>query len=232
MMVYTAEDVGMSGERLRRINDYLDREVAGDRLPGIIAVAQRRGKVVHQSVHGKMDIAAGRAMEANALFRIYSMTKPVVSAAIMMLHDEGRMQLHDPVSRYIPSIGKMKVFSHVSDRVAKYAEQDPPMTVFHLLTHMSGLTYGNDPHHPAEQLFLQASETHSFFRRDMPLEQLIEHFADLPLRFQPGSDWNYGVSVDVLGYLIQVIADMPLGDFLKRRIFSPLGMLDTDFYVP
>lgn len=232
MKVYPAEDVGMSGARLGRVNEYLEREVAENKLPGMITLAQRRGKLVHHSLHGLMDIEAGQPMEADALFRIYSMTKPVVSLALMMLHDEGRLQLHDPVAKYIPSIGKMKVFSHVTDRAPQFVGQDPPMTVFHLLTHMSGFNNGKDPFHPADQLFARAGKGHGFFRRDMPLEELIAHFADLPLKFQPGSDWNYGVSTDVLGYLLQVIADMPLADFLRWKIFAPLGMVDTDFYMP
>lgn len=232
MKVYPAETVGMSSARLRRVVDYLEREVADDKLPGIIALAQRRGKVVHHSVHGLMDIAAGRAMQADALFRIYSMTKPVVSLAVMMLHDEGRLQLHDPVAKYIPCFAKTKVFSHTSAGVLRTVGQDPPMTIFHLLTHMSGLSYGGDPWHPADQLFAKAAEEHGFFRRDMPLEALVAHFAGLPLKFQPGSDWNYGVSTDVLGYLVQVIADMPLADYLQRTIFAPLGMTDTAFAVP
>ncbi len=232
MILYPAEDVGMSSARLQRVNEYLEREVADNKLPGIIALVQRRGKVIHHSAQGLMDIEAGRPMAADALFRIYSMTKPVISLALMMLHDEGRLQLHDPVAKYIPSIGKMKVFSHISDGVAHTVAQDPPMTIFHLLTHMSGLTYGGDVYHPVDQRFVQASEQHGFFRRDMPLEELVAHFAALPLKFQPGCDWNYGVSTDVLGYLVQVIADMPLADYLKRAIFSPLGMADTDFYAP
>ena len=232
MKVYPAEEVGMSSERLGRVSDYLDAEVAENKLPGMIALAQRRGKLVHHSRHGLMDIEAGRPMEADALFRIYSMTKPVVSLALMMLHDEGRLQLHDPVAKYIPSIGKMKVFSHVTDRAPQFVGQDPPMTVFHLLTHMSGFNNGKDPFHPADQLFARAGKRHGFFRRDMPLEELIAHFADLPLKFQPGSGWNYGISTDVLGYLVQVIADMPLADFLRWKIFAPLGMVDTDFHVP
>ena len=231
-MVFPAEDAGMSSARLQRINDYLDLEVADDKLPGLIAVAQRRGKVVHHSLHGMMDIEAGIPMEADALFRIYSMTKPVVSLAVMMLHDEGRLQLHDPVAKYLPSIGKMKVFSHVSERQAQLVNQDPAMTIFHLLTHMSGFSNGRDPWHPADQLFARASERHGFYRRDMTLEDLVENFSESPLKFQPGSDWNYGVSTDVLGYLVQVIADMPLADFLRQQIFTPLGMIDTDFHVP
>ena len=232
MNVYPAEDVGMSSARLGRINDYLEREIAEKKLPGMIVAAQRRGKVIHYSTQGLMDIEAGRPMEADALFRIYSMTKPIISLAIMMLHDEGRLQLHDPVAKYIPGIGKMKVFSHVSDRAPQFVGQDPPMTVFHLLTHMSGFPSGNDPFHLADRLFQESSESHGFYHRDMSLERLIDHFCDLPLKFQPGGGWNYGVSTDVLGYLLQVIADMPLADFLKRKIFAPLGMIDTAFHVP
>ena len=232
MKVHPAEEVGMSSERLRRIDAYLEREVADDRLPGIIALAQRRGKIIHHSLHGKMDIEAGRAMEADAIFRIYSMAKPVISLAVMQLHDEGRLQLFDPVSRYIPSFGNTKVYSHVRDKRVYYVDQDPPLTIFHLLTHTAGLTKGGDPWHPVDEQFRQSAEKHGFFRRDMQLSDLIQHIADLPLRFQPGSDWQYSVAVDVLGHLVQIIADMPLAEFLKERILAPLGMDDTDFFVP
>lgn len=232
MKTHSAEGVGMSSERLGRVNDYLEREVENDRLPGIITLAQRRGKIVHHSLHGKMDIEAGRPMEADAIFRIYSMTKPVVSLALMMLHDEGQLMLHDPVSRYIPSFGKTKVFSHISDSQPQLVAQDPPMTIFHLLTHTAGLTYGGDPWHPVDKQFRTAAEKHGFFRRDMALSELIEHFAELPLSFQPGTDWQYSVATDVAGYLAQVISGMPLADFLQERIFAPLGMVDTGFHVP
>jgi len=232
MKVHSAEKVGMSSERLAKVSAYLDRAVSNDQLPGIIAVAARRGRVVHHSLHGKMDIEAGRAMEADAIFRIYSMTKPVVSLALMMLHDEGRVMLHDPVSRYIPSFGKTKVYSRIGDGQLRLAEQDPPLTVFHLLTHTAGLSYAGDPWHPVDKRYQEAWREYGFFRRDMPLSELVDHFADLPLRFQPGSDWEYSVATDVLGYLVQVIADMPLADFLQERIFAPLSMVDTGFSVP
>ena len=230
--VHTAEEVGMSSERLAKLRSYLESEVAGDRLPGIIALAQRRGKIVHHSLHGKMDIEAGRPMQADTLFRIYSMTKPIVSIALMMLHDEGKLQLHDPVSRYIPSFAKTKVYSHISENQPRFVDQDPPMTIFHLLTHTAGLTYGGDPWHPVDKLFQESAEKNGFFRRDMPLSELIEHFADLPLSFQPGSSWQYSVASDAAGYLVQVISGLPLADFFKERIFAPLGMADTDFHVP
>lgn len=232
MIVHPAEDVGMSSARLAYVNSYLESAVANDRLPGIIALAQRRGKVIHHSLHGKMDIEAGRPMSADAIFRIYSMTKPVVSLALMLLHDEGRLMLHDPVSRYIPSFARTKVYSHISENQPRFVEQDPPMTVFHLLTHTAGLSYGGDPWHPADKFFQQAAAQHGFFRRDMDLAELIEHIAALPLRSQPGSVWHYSTATDVVGWLVQVIADMPLADFLAERIFAPLGMVDTGFRVP
>ena len=232
MNIHPAADAGMSSERLERVNAYLDAAVANDQLPGIIALAQRRGRIVHHSLHGKMDIAAHRPMQADAIFRIYSMTKPVVSLALMLLHDEGKLMLHDPVSRYIPAFGATKVFSHISERQARFVEQDPPMSIFHLLTHTAGLTYGGGPWHAADMLYQRASAEQGFFRRDMDLADLIERIAALPLRSQPGSAWHYSVATDVVGYLLQVIADMPLADFLRERIFVPLGMVDTGFSVP
>ena len=232
MQTQPPESAGMSSQRLARADAYLARAVADDRLPGIIAVAQRRGRIVHHALHGNMDIAAQRPMQADAIFRIYSMTKPVVSLALMMLHDEGRLMLHDAVSRYIPAFADTKVFSHISDNQPVYVGQDPPMTVFNLLTHTAGLSYAGDPWHPADEAFRKSWNKHGFFRRDMALSEMIEHFAALPLRTQPGSDWHYSVATDVVGYLVQVIADMPLADFLRERIFAPLGMDDTGFHVP
>lgn len=231
MNLVEAEKVGMSSERLRRIDVYLEREVADNRLPGIVAVAQRRGKVVYHGVYGMADIEAKQPMQADTLFRIYSMTKPIVSVALMILHEEGYFQLHDPVAKYIPEIANMKVFSHISNSIAHYVPQDLPMTLFHLLTHMSGFTYGSDLDHPVDRLHREAHDKDEIFRRDMTLEAMVERFTQLPLKFQPGTNWNYGVSTDVLGYLIQVIANMPLADFLQERIFSPLGMDDTSFHV-
>ena len=232
MQTAQPESVGMSSQRLARADAYLARAVADERLPGIIALAQRRGKVVHHSVVGMMDIAARRPMQTDAIFRIYSMTKPVVSLALMMLHDEGWLQLHDPVSRYIPAFAKTKVFSHISDNQPIFVDQDPPMTIFHLLTHTAGLSYAGDPWHPADEALRKSWNKHGFFRRDMPLAELIAFIAEQPLRFQPGSDWHYSLASDVVGYLVQLIADMPLEDFLRGRIFAPLGMDDTSFSVP
>ena len=232
MKIDPAEDAGMSSTALQIVTAYLESEVANDRLPGIIALAQRRGKIIHHSLHGKMDIDADRPLTADALFRIYSMTKPIVSIALMMLHDEGKLQLHDPVARYIPGFAKTKVYSHISENQLRCVDQDPPMSIFHLMTHTAGLTYGGDPWHPVDKLFQEASSKHGFFHRDIDLADMIEHVADVPLRFQPGSEWHYGVATDVVGYLVQVIADMPLAEFLQERIFAPLGMIDTGFHVP
>ena len=232
MQTAAPESVGMCSQRLAKADRYLARAVEDERLPGIIALAQRRGEIVHCSVGGMMDIEARRPMQDDAIFRIYSMTKPVVSLALMMLHDEGWLQLHDPVSRYLPAFARTKVFSHISENQPVLVDQDPPMTIFHLLTHTSGLSYGGDPWHPADEAFRKAAERHKFFARDTQLSQMVERIADLPLRFQPGTDWHYSAASDVVGYLVQLIADMPLEDFLRQRIFAPLGMDDTGFSVP
>ena len=234
MKVHQAEEVGMSSERLARIDRYLEGEVENDRLPGIIALAQRRGKVIHNSIHGNMDIAAKRPMQADTLFRIYSMTKPIVSLALMMLHDEGKLQLHDKVSRYIPSFAKTRVFSHVSESQPQLRQAGPALDRIPYID-----TYGRACPMPAIPGIRSTgcisevlAKSIGFFRRDMPLAELVEHFAELPLSFQPGSSWQYSVATDVVGYLVEVISGMPLADFLKERIFAPLGMVDTDFYVP
>lgn len=231
MKIIEAETVGMSSERLNHIDAYLERETADGRMPGIVAVAQRSGKVVYHGVHGLADIEAKKPIQADSLFRIYSMTKPIVSVALMTLHDEGRFQLQDPVAKYIPEIANMQVFSHISRGVAKYVPQDLPMTVFHLLTHMSGLVYGGENHH-VDRIYLNANPDVRDPRRDITLEDMAKRLGDLPLKFQPGSNWQYSIATDVCGYLIQVISGMPLADFLEERIFKPLGMVDTGFDVP
>ena len=171
MQTAQPESVGMSSERLARADRYLARAVEGDSLPGIIALAQRRGEIVHHSVVGKMDIAARRPMQTDAIFRIYSMTKPVVSLALMMLHDEGWLQLHDPVSRYIPAFAKTKVISHISDNKPVLVDQDPPHEHLSPADAYGWLELRRGSWHPADEAFRQAAEAHGFFQRDTPLQQ-------------------------------------------------------------
>lgn len=230
MYVETPEDVGMSSERLGRIAPIMEDFVRDNRLPGVMTLIKRRGKIVHFDKFGLMDIKAGRPMQEDAIFRIYSMTKPITSIAIMMLLEEGRLGLTDVVSRYIPAFSKTKVYTGMGVLGLQLTHQQPEMTLYHLLTHTSGLSYGWFFDSPVEELYRQSKVRP--FDRDVPLQTIVESIAEIPLLFQPGTQWRYSIATDVLGHVVQVVADMPLDDFFKERIFKPLGMDETDFYVP
>lgn len=230
MKVHSPEEAGMSSERLARIPAVMEQFVKDNQLPGILTLVQRKGKIIHYGEYGLMDIEAGRPMQEDALFRIYSMTKPIVSVALMTLYEEGRFSLNDPVSKFIPAFAKTKVFAGASPLGLTLVDQNPAMTLHHLLTHTSGLSYGWFFDSPVEELYRQCVP--NLFRRDQTLEEIINQFAELPLLFQPGTQWRYSFATDVLGYVVQVIAGMPLAGFLAERIFKPLGMSDTAFAVP
>ncbi len=228
MNIYAPESVGMHSGRLDRIAPIMTEFVKDNQLPGIMTLIQRRGKVVHLGKFGMMDIEAGKPIQEDTIFRIYSMTKPIISVALMMLYEEGRFGLQDPVAKFIPAFAKTKVYDSAGVLGAKWAEPDPQPNLYHLLTHTAGLSYGWFFDSPVEEMYRQQSP---IFKRDEPLSVVIEKIASLPLLFQPGTQWRYSYATDVLGYVIQVIADMPLADFLQERIFKPLGMVDTAFHV-
>ena len=230
MKLHPPEDAGISTTRLARIDAVMEGFVRDNRLPGIMTLLQRRGKVVHLGKYGLMDIKAGRPIQEDAIFRIYSMTKPIVSVALMMLYEEGRFSLQDQVSAFIPAFASTKVFAGTTPLGLKLVEQDPVMTLYHLLTHTAGLSYGWYFDSPVEDLYRELAP--DIFRREQTLEHVVEQLAQLPLLYQPGSQWRYSRATDVLGYVVQLLADMPLADFLEERIFRPLGMSDTAFHVP
>ncbi len=230
MQTTSPEDVGLSSTRLDRITPYMEDLVHDNQLPGVLTLVQRHGKIAHFGKFGSMNIEASKPMQEDALFRIYSMTKPITSIAVMMLLEEGRFNLFDPVSKYIPAFAKTKVCVGSGVMGLQLVDQQPPMNIQHLLTHTSGLSYGSFFDSPVDDLYRCVDK--GPFDRTAPLENLIEQLAALPLVFQPGTNWRYSMSTDVLGYLVQLIADMPLADFFKERIFKPLGMVDTDFMVP
>lgn len=190
----------------------------------------RRGELAHVNVVGSMDVERAKPMREDAIFRIYSMTKPITSVAIMMLVEECRIALDDPVSKYIPAWEKLGVFA--GGFMESFQTRPParPMLVVDLLRHTSGLTYG----------FQQNSNVDAAYRKlkigelatEGTLDDMIEKLATLPLEFSPGEAWNYSVATDVLGYLVGKISGMPFDAFLKQRIFDPLGMVDTGFHVP
>ena len=230
MKIYSPEEAGMSSARLDRISPVMQQFVKDDQLPGILTLVQRRGKVIHYGQYGMMDIEAGKPMQEDALFRIYSMTKPIVSVALMTLYEEGRFSLNDPVAKFIPAFARTKVYAGSAPLGLTLVDQNPAMTLHHLLTHTSGLSYGTFFDSPVEELYRQAYP--GLFHRTQSLEEVVNRLAELPLLFQPGTQWRYSFATDVLGYVVQVIAGMPLADFLQEKIFKPLGMTDTAFAVP
>ncbi|MBI1279746.1 MAG: serine hydrolase [Anaerolineaceae bacterium] len=230
MQTTSPESVGLSSQRLTRITTYMEDLVRDNRLPGVLTLVQRHGKIAHFGKFGSMDIEAGKPMQEDAIFRIYSMTKPITSVAVMMLLEEGRFNITDPVANFIPAFAKTKVCVGSDVMGLQLVDQQPAMNIQHLLTHTSGLSYGSYFDSPVDEFYRR--EDRGPFDRTAPLADLINQLAGFPLVFQPGTNWRYSMSTDVLGYLVQVIADMPLADFFKERIFKPLGMVDTDFMVP
>jgi CubicO group peptidase (beta-lactamase class C family) len=192
---------------------------------GISTLISRRGQVVHAEQVGFRDQEAGLPLTADTIFRIYSMTKPIVSTALMMLHEEGRFQLEHPVAQYLPAFGATKVRADDGALV----EQVRPMQIRDLLTHTSGLTYDFMVDNPVAQMYREARIMNDATRS---LEAVIDELATLPLAFQPGTRWHYSVGIDVAARLVEVISGQPLGEFLRRRLFDPLGMTDTGFGVP
>ena len=217
------ERLGFDRDRLDRIAPVIQTHVDEGRISGAVMAIAREGRVVYQDQVGYADIASQTPMTSESVFRIYSMTKPVTSTAIMMLVEEGKIRLNDPVSKFIPSIGDMKVYVRGEGVGMEFEDQKPSMTVRHLLTHTSGIPYQGGPT-PAHRMYagLSTGEIRT-------LESYVEELTTKPLVFQPGTRWMYGMSTDVLGYVVEVVSGMPFQDFIATRITGPLGMDDTAF---
>ncbi|MCY4063334.1 MAG: serine hydrolase [Chloroflexi bacterium] len=227
MQVVAPETVGISAERLNKINDKLQEYVDCGKVAGFVTLVARESEVAHFETCGYRDAENKLPMERDTIFRIYSMTKPITSIALMQLYERGKFHLSQPVSRFIPAFGKTKVLSGVGFLGQQLAPQNPAMTIHHLLTHTAGLSYGFFLDSPIDELY-----RNSIFRSETAtLEEKITGMAELPLRFQPGSAWNYSIATDVCGYLVQLLADMPFEEYLEENIFRPLGMADTAFHV-
>jgi CubicO group peptidase (beta-lactamase class C family) len=224
-----AAEVGLDQGRLDRIGKHFTRYVDTGRLPGWLITVSRHGKLAYVATHGQRDVEAGLPVEPDTLWRIYSMTKPITSVAAMMLYEEGGFQLTDPVSRYIPSFAQARVFTGGSDIAFTTEPVTEPMRIWHLLTHTSGLTYGFHRSHPVDAIY-RARGFEWGSPRDTDLAGICDLFADMPLLFQPGSEWNYSVSTDVLGRLVEVVSGQSLSEFFAERIFRPLGMTDSAFW--
>jgi len=218
-------EVGMSESRLARLRPIMQAYVEERGVVGISTMISRRGQIVHAEQFGHRDKEAGLPMTPDTVFRIYSMTKPIVSTALMLLHEEGRFQLEHPVANYLPAFGAVKVLEDDGRLV------DPvrPIEIRDLLTHTSGLTYDFMVDTPVAQMYRDHNICHDATRT---LEQMIDELATLPLASQPGARWEYSVGIDVAARLVEVISGQSLGSFLRERLFDPLGMVDTGFGVP
>jgi CubicO group peptidase (beta-lactamase class C family) len=232
MNTITAETVGLSTERLQRIGQVMQDFVDEGKLPGVITLVARHGKIAHFHVCGMMDVESKKPLRDDTLFRIYSMTKPITSIAVMMLHEQGKFLLSDPVSKFIPAFKNSKVYNGMSKTGIKVVPAERDITIHHLLTHTSGLAYDFTAEPPLDVIYKQAELHDAIFYSHLSLSEMIERAAQIPLHFHPGTRWQYSIATDVLGYLIEVVSGMPLPDFFEERIFKPLGMMETDFFVP
>ncbi len=226
-----AAEVGIDPERLGRIRDRMRPYVDDGLLPGWLYVVARAGKVVAVETYGHRDVEAGLPVEVDTLFRLYSMTKPITSVAALMLWEQGAFELKDPVARFLPDLAGVRVWRGGSALNPVTEPVTEPLTVWNLLTHTAGFTYGFHHAHPVDAMYRAAG-----FEWGVPpgidSAEAVARWAQLPLVFQPGTEWNYGVSTDVLGRLVEVVSGQPLDRFFAERIFRPLGMTDTGFCAP
>ena len=227
------EEVGLSKERLARIGSALSRQIEAKSFPGAVAIVVRKGKVAYFETVGQLDPKTGAPMSKDAIFRLYSMTKPFTSVAAMMLVEEGRMRLTDPVGMHIPSLAKLEVAVRKADAsgMPSYTTVAPdrPVTVYDLMRHTSGVVYGGfTPNAYIKELYQKANVA---WAGVTPAEQ-IESFSKVPLAHQPGTAWEYSMSTDLVGRVVEVITGVPLGRFLDERLFRPVQMTDTTFLVP
>lgn len=228
MPLAAPEEVGLSSQKLARITPALQALVDEHKIAGTITLVARRGKVVYFETAGMRDIDAHKPMQKDTICRIYSMTKPVASTAVMMLYDEGKLVLDDPASKYLPEFKGLKVFVKSTADGQELAEPNREMTVRDLLRHTSGLTYGLFGVTPVDQMYNKAG----VLKPTQTLQEMTSKLGEIPLLYQPGTRWNYSLSVDVLGRIVEVVSGKPLDEFIDERICRPLDMHDTGFFVP
>ncbi len=219
------EDLGLSSDRLDGIGSIIEKRIAEHRITGAVAIVARHDKIAYFEAFGMLDRETKKAMQTDSIFRICSMTKPITSVAVMMLYEEGHFMLSDPVHYFIPEFKDIKVLDPPNSPV----KAKRPITIHHLLTHTSGLTYNWDP--KLGKMYTDHSFGHGLVQQEGTIGDAVKRLAQLPLLFHPGDQWMYGVSDDVLGYLVEVVSGMTLAEFFQERIFGPLGMKDTHFYL-
>lgn len=218
-----ASNLGVSAERLDRVSAMAARYVAEAKVPGMLTMVARQGKLVHFEVTGQKGLDDPRPLAKDDLFRIYSMTKPITAIAAMQLYEQGKFQLSDPISKWVPELAELTVMT--SDGSLEPAQS--AVTMHQLLTHTAGFSYGFVPDDPVDRLYRESN-----ILRSKDLNEFMAKLAKLPLKFQPGTGWNYSVAVDVTGLIIERISGQSFDQYLQENLFEPLGMIDTFFAVP
>jgi CubicO group peptidase (beta-lactamase class C family) len=223
------ESVGCSSERLARIGPVMQSYIDRRGFAGLSTMLSRRGRIIHFEQFGWQDRESRAPLSADTIFRIYSMTKPIVCVALMTLFEEARFQLFDPLAKFLPAFGKVRVLTGTTTADAREVDLARPILIRDLFTHTAGLTYNFLEDSPVSELYRQAR---IMADTEHSLEAVIGELARLPLAYQPGTRWHYSMSIDVIAHLVEVISGKPLQDFLRERLFQPLGMADTAFSVP
>jgi len=224
------EIVGLCSKRLAYIRPWMQKYVDEGKLSGAITLVARHGKVVYCESTGYRELATHKPLTTDNIFRFYSMTKPITSVAVMMLYEQGHFQLDDPVAEFIPDLNDLQVYVSGSGADMITEPLNSPLTIHHLLTHTSGFTYGFGDVGPIPELYQQGRT--DFGTHDGKLAEVVDRLVKIPLCFHPGTRWNYGVSTDVLGRLVEVISGQTLDEFMQDRILRPLAMRDTGFALP
>ncbi|MFF4358783.1 serine hydrolase domain-containing protein [Streptomyces sp. NPDC001604] len=223
-------EAGLDAKALDRLDQHFAHYVDEGRLPGYLVAVARGGRVAHLTTHGLRDIAAGLPVEADTLWRIYSMTKPVTSVAALILVEEGRLSLDDPVARHLPAFADPQVYESGSGSDVRTRPAAQPPLIRHLMTHTAGLTFAFYHQHPVDALYREAG-LDSAVLPGSDLAGTVDAYARLPLQFEPGTEWNYSVATNVLGRVIEVVSGQPLDVFLTERVLGPLGMADAGFCI-
>lgn len=228
------QSVGMSDERLARIDEMLINSIENNQIPGAVALIARNGKIVYHKSFGLAENKTKRSFKPDDIFRIASQTKAITSTAVMMLWEEGRFSLDDSISKYIPQFQNAQVLESFNDSDTTYTTRpaNKPITIRHLLTHTSGIGYGVIDDDQFRKIYQKAGIVDAFTANPVTIEGNIKKLAKLPLHHNPGEKFTYSEGLDVLGYLIEILSGKPLDEFFRERIFSPLGMDDTYFYLP
>lgn len=223
-----ASELGLSHEGLGRVEEWIHQWVDQGRVAGAVTLVARHGQMAQLLAAGRMDIETDSPMEPDTLFRIYSLTKMITSVAVLMLYDEGSIRLKDPIANYLPAFSQVKVFVEKTPDGIQVEDPKRDITIHDLLTHTAGIGMDSLFGSPLATVYREAE----LAQPDHTLEEMIERLTQLPLLFQPGEGWHYSIGPDVLARLIEVVSGQRFDEFLRRRIFEPLGMVDTGFYVP